>query len=205
MMQFGTVAALIHIPQSQVPCGQPLPYKTELHLCLPFPIVKRKILKRFKATPMNPADILVSQIIVNLFMTVVGMVLLLILGKLVFDIQFMGKVFPMVVAFFISTLSIFSIGFVIASLAPGMKSASAIANIVYFPMLFLTGATFPLELMPKTMLKISKFLPLTYSVEFMKGIWLGGKFSDYTADILLLVAVFVVCVAISIFSFRWEY
>jgi len=154
---------------------------------------------------MNPADILVSQIIVNLFMTVVGMVLLLILGKLVFDIQFMGKVFPMVVAFFISTLSIFSIGFVIASLAPGMKSASAIANIVYFPMLFLTSATFPLELMPKTMLKISKFLPLTYSVEFMKGIWLGGKFSDYTADILLLVAVFVVCVAISIFSFRWEY
>ncbi len=77
----------------------------------------------------------------------------------------------MIGMFLLAIISIFSLGFLIASVSPNMRSANAIANLVYFPMLFLTGATIPMELMPDTMVKISKAIPLTYVVNgFKKGV-----------------------------------
>lgn len=165
---------------------------------------EKKILKRLKATPINPTYILVSQILINLIMTFVGMIILFIVGKILFDLHFMGDVFEMSAAFLLSTLSMFSIGFVIASFAPNMKFATAIANIVYFPMLFLTGATLPLEIMPDVMIDISKAIPLTYAVEFLKGIWLGKDWTDFTKEIWILVGILAVCTAISVKKFKWE-
>jgi ABC-2 type transport system permease protein len=101
-------------------------------------------------------------------------------------------------------LASFGIGFIIASTAPNMKAATAIANAVYFPMLFLTGATVPLELMPDTMRNISRAFPLTYAVELLKGVWLGGSLLDYTVQIIVLASVFVAGIIVSILLFRWE-
>ena len=165
---------------------------------------EKKILKRYMATPISPMYLLVSQIAVNFLMTIGGMGILIAVGILVFDLHFFGQALPMIFAFILSTLSIFAIGFTIASLAPGVKAVNAISNIIYFPMIFLTGATLPIEVMPETMRNISRFLPLTYAVDLLKGIWLGGKLSDYTQDIIILIAIFFVGVIISIFTFRWE-
>jgi ABC-2 type transport system permease protein len=165
---------------------------------------EKKILKRLKATPINPAYILVSQILINILMTFVGMILLLILGKALYDLHFMGDVGVMLFAFLLSILSIFSIGFVIASFAPSMKFATAIANIVYFPMIFLTGATLPLEIMPDTMITISKAIPLTHVVKLLKGLWLGESLSNFTTEIAILSSILVVCTLLSVKTFKWE-
>ena len=53
---------------------------------------ERKILKRFMATPINPSGILISQVIVNFIMTVLGMVVLIVVGKIVFDLHFLGGI-----------------------------------------------------------------------------------------------------------------
>jgi len=165
---------------------------------------EKKVLKRFRATPLNPTDILVSQIVVNLVMTAVGIGFLFVLAKLVFNVQFTGNVLAVAFAFLLSTLSMFAVGFVIASLAPGIKSASAIANIVYFPMVFLTGATLPLELMPKTMQNIAKALPLTYVVSLMKGVWIGESLSKHILDMVVLAGILIAGSVISILTFKWE-
>lgn len=165
---------------------------------------ERKILKRFRATPMNPLHVIISQVMVNFIMTAVGIILLIIVGKLVFNLQFFGNVLLMIGMFLLAIISIFSLGFLIASIAPNMRSANAIANLVYFPMLFLTGATIPMELMPDTMVKISKVIPLTYVVNGFKKVWMGGTINDILVEIIVLVAITMVCVAISYKYFRWE-
>jgi len=71
-------------------------------------------------------------------------------------------------------------------------------------MLFLTGATIPLELMPPVMVRISKFLPLTYVVDLLKNTWLGVS-QSYATDITVLVVVLVICFSISALAFKWEY
>lgn len=165
---------------------------------------ERKILKRFKATLINPIHLIISQLVVNFAMTVVGMFLLIVVGKLVFDLRFLGNNLQMLLVFFLSVISIFSLGFLIASISPSMRAANGIANLVYFPMIFLTGATLPLEIMPDTMADISRFLPLTYAVNALKKTWLGGSLSDIKTDIIVLAAIFVLCFAISIKAFKWE-
>lgn len=165
---------------------------------------ERKILKRFMITPVKPLEILLSQLIVNFITTLAGMVLLLIVGKIVFDIHFFGSVFQSIIAFFLIMLSIFSIGLFIAGVSKNAKSATAIAYIVYFPMLFLSGATMPLQMMPPSIVTASKILPLTYAVELMRGIWLGGSLADYTSQILILSIISIGFIGLSVKLFKWE-
>ncbi len=165
---------------------------------------ERKILKRFMATPIGAASVLLSQIIVNFALTVVGMIILVIMGWLIFQLHFPSNLIPVMIAFVISVISIFSLGLMVTSLAPNTRAANAASNLVYFPMLFLSGATFPIELLPKPMIVISKFVPLTYVVDLLKGAWLGGNLLDYKLDLTVLVSIAIVATIVSVIAFKWE-
>jgi ABC-2 type transport system permease protein len=165
---------------------------------------EKKILKRFQATPLSPVYVIISQISVNLLMTIAGMILLFLVAKIVFNLRFMGNVLHVIAVFLFSTLSVYSMGFLIAGLAPNMRAATAIANLVYFPMLFLTGATIPIELMPKLMQNIARVLPVTHVVKAMKAVWLGESISSVYSSLLVLAGVMLVCLFLSLKLFRWE-
>ena len=165
---------------------------------------ERKILKRFMATPIKPFDILVSQLIVNGIITLIGTALLIIVAKIGFDLKFYGNVFEVALAMILITLSIFAIGLFIAGITKNAKAALAISYVVYFPMLFLSGATLPLAFMPEAIITISKFLPLTYGVELLQGLWLGGSLGEYLNQIAILSGIFVVFGGLSLVTFKWE-
>jgi len=71
-------------------------------------------------------------------------------------------------------------------------------------MIFLSGATIPLVIMPDVVISISKFLPLTYGVELLQGLWLGGSLLDFLPQIGILFGITIVFGAISILTFKWE-
>jgi ABC-2 type transport system permease protein len=103
----------------------------------------------------------------------------------------------------LSAAAMFGLGMVIASLAKSEQSALIIANLIYFPMIFLTGATVPLEIMPDVMRRISEALPLTYAVDALKWAWNGG--GDVPALALgVLAGTLVVSGAFAAWLFRWE-
>jgi len=165
---------------------------------------QHKVLKRFKATPVGAGTIMVPHFLVNALLCILGTVILLVVGKLVFNLSFSGNIPSFLLAFLLSVLCIFFMGFLIAAAAPNNRAAVAIAYLVFFPMLFLSGATLPLEIMPDTIVAISKFLPLTYCVEIMKAAWMGEPLAESIRAIVILLIVTVVCAAISIKIFRWE-
>lgn len=165
---------------------------------------QRKVLKRYKATPIGTGTIMVPQLLVNGFMSVAGLVILAIVGKIVFNLHFLGNIFYFIVAFLVSMASIFSIGFLIAATAPNNRAAMGIAYLVYFPMLFLSGATVPLQIMPEAVKVISKFIPLTYCVEILQGTWMGNPIGDFVGQMVILLAIAAVCTGLSIRFFRWE-
>jgi len=165
---------------------------------------EKKILKRYMATPIKPFDILVSQLVVNAAVTLVGSALLIVIGIIVFDLHFFGNLIFVILAALLIMIAIFSIGLLIAGIAPNSKAALAITYVIYFPMLFLSGATLPLDFMPEVVVTISKALPLTYGVELLKGLWLGGSPQDYLMEIMVLVGVVVVFGGVSVKTFKWE-
>lgn len=165
---------------------------------------QHKVLKRFKATPISTGTIMIPHFVVNTLLCIVGTMILIVVGKLIFNIQFLGSIINFLLAFILSVVSIFSIGFLIAAIAPNSRATIAIAYLVYFPMLFLSGATMPLQIMPKIIITISRFLPLTYCVEILQGTWMGDPLSDFVKAILILVVITVLCTGVSVKIFRWE-
>ncbi len=197
---FGTVDAL-------VPAYICLVIAVNGLMSLPLTIAdyrNKKILKRFKATPINPRDILISQYLVMLVMTVFSTILMIVVGKIVFNLQFFGQLLPIVVAYLMIVASIFSIGILIAGVSPSGKTAVIISYLVYFPMLFLSGATLPLNLMPPAMIRIANILPLTYGVRLLSNVWLGQGLAFEPTNIAVLLGIFAVCSALALKLFKWE-
>ena len=109
------------------------------------------------------------------------------------------------VALLISTWSILSIGFVIASIVPTARFAQPIGAVILYPMLGALGAVRTRS--PRCRRRcscVAQLLPLTYAVSLLQGIWSGDPWSAHLGDIAALALVFVICTAISSRVFRWE-
>jgi ABC-2 type transport system permease protein len=162
------------------------------------------ILRRLRTTPISPIIVLVAQVIVLLAMTTFGMILLVIAGKLVYHMRFDGNIFSVVVGFILCSLSFFALGFVLAGLMPTARTAQVVGMVLLYPMLFLSGAGFPRELLPETILKVSRYLPLTYVVTLLRGLWIGDPWNSHMNEVLVLAGMLVIGVLISLKTFRWE-
>lgn len=165
---------------------------------------QRKVLKLFRTTPMTPLTYFVADVLVAFAAAIAGGALVIVVGGAVFGLRFAGSVPGAVGAFALSALAFFSIGYVIASLAPTERTAQAIGQAVYFPMLFLSGATFPFEMLPAWLQRISEFLPMTQVVQVMQGAWFGRGVGVLSVEIAALGAMLVVGVVLSALLFRWE-
>ena len=165
---------------------------------------EKGILRRLRTTPINPFIVLLSQVVVLFMMTALGMTLLIIAGKLVYHLRFEGNAINTLIGFVLSSFSFFAIGFILAGLLPTGRTAQVVGMVLLYPMLFLSGAGYPRELLPTTIIKVSNFLPLTYVVTLLRGLWIGDPWSKHLTEVFVLVAMLVVGVVISVKTFRWE-
>jgi ABC-2 type transport system permease protein len=165
---------------------------------------ERGILRRLHTTPVSPVVVLAAQAIVVFVMTALGMVLLIVAGKVVYHLRFDGNPFSVLAAFVLGCLSFFSLGFVLASLMPTARTAQVVGMIFLYPMLFLSGATLPRELLPPSIQQISRFLPLTYVVNLLRGLWIGEAWSSHLLDVGVLAGMLIFGIIVSVRMFRWE-
>ncbi len=165
---------------------------------------EKSILRRLKITPLSPQAILGAQLVVMLLMTMFGTGLLVILGKAVFHLRFAGNVLSVTAGLILSCLSFFTLGFVLAGLARSARIAQTASMIIYFPMLFLSGATIPRDAMPKTIQHFSEYLPLTHVVTLLRGLWFGEAWGKHLTEVGVLVGMLIIGVLISAKTFRWE-
>ena len=165
---------------------------------------ENKVLKRLRATTISPLSIISVQFLVNFFMTIVGIILLVIIAFTIFHFKFMGSILLVILLATLVICSIFSIGLLIASVFRNAKTATTVSMMIYFPMIFLSGATMPLELMPNIVQKCSNILPLTHAVRVLKSAWLNKPFSDYSTSLIVLIFIFAICSFLSVKCFKWE-
>jgi ABC-2 type transport system permease protein len=165
---------------------------------------EKGVLRRLQTTPVRPLVVLGAQVIVIFAMTSLGMVLLIVAGKLVYNLRFEGNAWSVLGGFTLSSLSFFGLGFILASIMRTARTAQVVGMVLLYPMLFLSGAGFPRELLPEAIKKISAFLPLTYVVNLLRGLWIGETWSQHSTDAIVLAVMLVVGVLISARLFRWE-
>jgi ABC-2 type transport system permease protein len=162
------------------------------------------ILRRLRATPLRPQTILTAHVLVKLALTLATMALMVLAGKRYYPIKMDVSVFGFALALLISTWSILSIGFLIASIVPTARFAQPIGGAILYPMLALCGLFVPLDSLPPMLHAVARVLPLTYAVSLLQGIWKGEAWSAHRGDVAALVLVFAICTALSAKVFRWE-
>jgi ABC-2 type transport system permease protein len=162
------------------------------------------ILRRLRATPLRPHTILTAHVLVKLVLTLVTMALMVLAGKRYYPVNVDVPVFGFALALLISTWSILSIGFLIASIVPTARFAQPIGAAILYPMIALCGLFIPLDSLPPVLHALARALPLTYAVSLLQGIWKGEAWSAHLGDVAALVVVFTICTALSSKVFRWE-
>jgi ABC-2 type transport system permease protein len=162
------------------------------------------ILKRLRATPLRAWTILTAHMLVKLILTAATLALMVLAGRRYYPVGVHAPLFSFTIALLISTWSILSIGFLIASIVPTARFAQPIGAAILYPMIALSGLFVPVASFPPGLQAVARVLPLTYAVSLLQGIWNGEAWSAHVGDIAALVLVFVACTALSAKVFRWE-
>lgn len=164
----------------------------------------KKILKHFFATPCSPVWILGADVLCSVVASIVSAVAVTLVAVFAFDYRMSGNILLFIGTWFLTLISMFSIGLLMASLCRTVKITNTITSAVYFPMLFLSGATIPFELFPEGLQKVASVLPLTQGIKLMKEAAMGVQTEGIIWRVVLLVMITVVCTGISVKTFRWE-
>jgi len=164
----------------------------------------KRILKRFKVTPISPITILLSQVTMYIIYSLSSLISLFAVAWIFFGFRMEGSILQFLAGWILVMVSMFSIGVMVGGIAKNSKVAGVIASLLYFPMLVFSGATLPYEVMPVTMQKIVDILPLTQGIKILKSTTLGLPLDSILLPIIILVVIAVICLFIAIRFFRWE-
>lgn len=165
---------------------------------------ERKILKRFQVTPVSPLKLLSVEFTIYVVYCLISMLTLIPAAMLIWNVKISGSWFAFLGSWLLTMVSTLSIGMLVGVIAKNSKTASVIACILYFPMLFFSGATLPFEVMPAVMQKIVSAFPMTQGIQLMKSTFLGLPIENTWFSILVMVAVTIICTGIAVKFFKWE-
>lgn len=165
---------------------------------------RKKILKRYKVTPISPIMILLVQFSINVIYCLIELISVYLISILLFKYSFTGSFIFFIISFLLLILSIFSIGLFVASVAKSEKSANLLTTLLYFPMLIFSGATLPYEVMPKIMQNLADIMPLTQGIKLLKASTLGIPIENIMVSLIAVTIVPIILIPISIKFFKWE-
>jgi ABC-2 type transport system permease protein len=163
------------------------------------------ILRRFHVAPVTAADMLASSVFANFVLTLPTVVVILLLARFLFHVRDMGNLVAAFLFVCAGTVSFGSLGLVVASITNTMQETQVINQLMWLPLIFLSGATFPLAFLPRAVQGFSVFLPATYLVTGLQEATFFGK---STTSLLVYLLALAFWAALSFFVasqlFRWE-
>jgi ABC-type multidrug transport system permease subunit len=163
------------------------------------------ILRRFKVTPISPAPILIASMVTGWLIFLPALLLICVLAHRIYGMP-MPENWPSLLA--LTTLGVFafrSIGLILASIVNSTQESTIGIQLLYMPMLFLSGATFPTVMLPGWARIVGQFLPATYLVTGFQSVFLRKETlaQNWQAAAALMVTM-VLATFISVQIFRWE-
>ncbi len=148
-------------------------------------------LKRLAATPLSKTSWIMANIAQQTLLAVLLTLLMVFLGKFIFNTQEIPNVFAWLLIF-VGAITFCSIGMVLGGIIKDVEAATGLGNAIAFPMMFLSGAFWPVEIMPDYMQSIAKILPLYYFHQGLRSIMTFNTL-DLTSYMVLgtLAAIFI--------------
>ena len=162
------------------------------------------ILKRLRATPLRAHTILAAHVLVKRLFTAITLAVMVLGGRRFYLLESGVPFASFTLALLFSTLSLISVGFLVASVVPTARFAQPVGSGILYPMLGLSGLFIPVAALPPGLQMIARAMPLTYAVSLLRGIWHGEGWAAHAGDAAVLAVMFVAFTTIGSRVFRWE-
>jgi imidazolonepropionase-like amidohydrolase/ABC-type multidrug transport system permease subunit len=163
------------------------------------------VLRRFKVAPVGPAPIIIASLVSGLVSFLPSVILVLLLGHFWLRMPFPERPVDFFVFVSLGAVAFRAMGMIVAAVVNSPQESQIITQTIYLPMLFLSGATFPLQLFPHWLQLVSQFIPATYLFRGMQSIFLANSsLAVNWLPVLSLLITTVVAVFLAVKLFRWE-
>ncbi|MBA3758864.1 ABC transporter permease [Candidatus Saccharibacteria bacterium] len=171
-----------------------------------FPRLKQRgVLRRYQTTTIKVWQYFTGNVISNAIVGLLAVALMFITALLFFDLDMRGDYFSFATITILGVTMLFGIGLALGGWAKNENQAAPLAQLVTFPMMFLSGVFFPTFLMPELLQKITKFIPLTPVIDGIRMIVTEGRTIFDIGPQLLVIGGWTLIIYIIAFKvFRWE-
>jgi imidazolonepropionase-like amidohydrolase/ABC-type multidrug transport system permease subunit len=175
---------------------------------LAFPLVQQRengLLRRLRVTPVPSAAVAIAHALTSLMTGFVSLVVLMLLARLIFKVQPAGSWVTLAIAFTFGACALIPMGLLVGSTARNIRTAPAIANLLFFPLMFLSGSAIPFAVLPDGVKRFARFLPTTYLVDTYSAVIVRGDgVLAIAGSLAVLFGVGVVGITLASMLFRWE-
>lgn len=164
---------------------------------------ERGILKRLSTTPMRPQAMLLAHVIIGVLAFLVAAALAMAAGAFAFDLVVPDGLAQALGALVLCAGAMFSIGLLIAAVAPRANIAQAVGMLLFFPMLFFAGLWTPGPAMPEVVAQVAGWTPLGAGSQALQAFWFDA--SDVPVQQLLVMTGYIlICCPVAARLFRWK-
>jgi ABC-type multidrug transport system permease subunit len=166
---------------------------------------KNGFLKRLRATPLRAIEFVIAQVASRL-------VLILIITSFVYtgttfflDIRMDGSYLLLLAVLFAGSISMISMGLMVAARVTSEELAGGLLNMVTWPMMMLSGVWFSLEAASDWVRQVATVFPLTHMLDAARAVMLDGAgLTEIMPEIVILLGMSVIFLAVGAFTFRWH-
>lgn len=166
---------------------------------------KRGILRRLRATPVNPNDFIFAQIVTRLIVLLMQIVVLTAVGIFFFHLNFAGNLLDMFVIGILGAIVFLGIGFAVAGISRSEEQVAPLANVITMPMLLLSGVFFSRTNLPGFAHAVTNYFPLTYLADALRSVAIDGASLFQIYPQLIGLGIWcAVSTVLAVRFFHWE-
>jgi imidazolonepropionase-like amidohydrolase/ABC-type multidrug transport system permease subunit len=163
------------------------------------------ILRRYKVTPITAIHILTASVVTGWIVFMPLVIVIFLLAHFAYGMAWPAAMGPLLIFVTLGILAFCAIGSIIAAAANSMQESQIIVQLIYLPMLLLSGATFPASMFPSWLAVVVQFLPATYLVSGFEAMMLRNEgLRENGQAVFALILTISVGLFIAAKLFRWE-
>lgn len=166
---------------------------------------EKQVLRRYRTTPVGAGTVVTANAGASMVVLAVALLLLAATALVAFHISVAGGILQLLAVLVAGAAAFVPLGLILGSLTSSMRTAPAVTNAIFFPLIFVSGAAVPFAMLPGWVQEVGRFVPATYLVEALQAVMVRGEsWASLGAPLAILACTGIVGSGLSAWLFRWE-
>jgi len=164
---------------------------------------RRGIIRRLSITPLAKADWIVGCVLSQTLLNLVLTGIMIAIGWTAFGVRVIPDPLT-ILMIFLGSVMFSGVGMALSGSIKDVEAASAVGNVISYPMMFLSGVFVPLSIMPSTLQTVSRFIPLTYFSDGLKAAIITKSMDSILINMGVVATLAIVFIIIGVLLTRWK-